>query len=372
MPFIAEKRVVEELEVEIPQPKKAKKDPIAAKVEMITDALQAENFEVAGSSTNRQMLVALAPTILSTPRDLRHSHQEQLGGMVTEVFEKEEARLQTQVAETQTKVDGVNAEFGVRRAAVEAAEAKLQAKGSQLKDNQVTLSADVGVTRNAEATVKETAEELTSLDETKTEHALAHEEALNVKNEGFTSLKEGTCDDSNVEKDHVKALVKFFKKIKADASLVAALPMALARKQAELSDFDSLAAVELEKLLESKIAVLAEQLKTTADALVQKVASKEAADAALDAAKKKQRVGAEAMLATKAEQKQLAADLSEKQEAVLEHQFETKSLQASHNERMVLLTFHQGLQTTLTELLERRTPVAEAPTEVPVPEEVVA
>jgi chromosome segregation ATPase len=166
-------------------------------------------------------------------------------------------------------------------------------------------------------------------------------------------------------------LQSFFKKIHVDASMLAALPLSLGRKPADRSEFDNLAASELEKALEATLQEMVQKMESNEAAVVSKKAEKDAAESAHCSAKLEQRTSTEALLALKAQQKQLMAELSEKKKDVIEQEFVVQAVDADRGERKVGLEANQRILSELTELLERRTPPAPEPTpEVAVEEDV--
>merc|ERR1712118_27903 len=180
---------------------------------------------------------------------------------------------------------------------------------------------------------------------------------------GFLVLQEGSWEGDVVPKDHVKALTSFFKKIKVDVSMVAALPVALGRKPAERSEFDSLVASELEQKLEAHLQKLAQTIENNVAANGEKNTAKDAIDEAFTAAKTQQKKEVEALLELRAEQKQLSSELSEKQQAVIEQEFAMKAVDGEFQEEKVALESHQRIVSDLTELLERTVPIPEVAVE---------
>lgn len=369
MPAI-QKRVIKTSE--FPEAKKAKvqvvENPVLAKVHVIAAAVENVDFVVPGTNANREMLVAMMPAVLSTPVDVRHAHQHTLAGTFKELFLAEESRLTDRVAEVETKVTEADSELAARKATTASAEAALKQKSDELKAKQVELAAEVQVTRDAESTLKQATSELTSLEEIKGFDAEELEAAANLKIERFLVLKEGTWEGESVPKEHVKALQSFFRKIRADTSMVAALPLALGRRPADRSEFDELVVGELEKMLESKLLTLTQKISNNESELVAKKGEKESAESALAAAKAQQRLSAEALLVLKSEQKQSSAELTKKQQAVVEHEFEVQAVQADQHERKVGLEAHQGVFSVLNELIERTAPVPEVVVEPAVAE----
>jgi len=361
MPAIQQKRVIKS--GTFPEAKKAKKvvieDPVLSKVAVIVNALQTESFVVPGTSGNREMLVAMAPAVLATPRDLRHSHQQSAANMLKEVFVTEEARLTQHIGEAEAKVTAVGQELAEKKIMAAAADAALQQKNTDLKAKQVELAAEVHLSRSAESSLKEVSSELSLLEDISGYDNTDHEFAANLKSEHFLVLKEGIWEGDTAPKEHIKALVSFFKKIRVDTSLVAALSLALGRKPTERSEFDSLAVSELELKLNCRLSELVQKIESNVAAIASKKTEKDTADAALATAKTQQRLSSEAMLELKAEQNQRAASLSQIQQAVIEKEFEVKAVEGDLAAEKAILEEHQRISIVLTELLERCAPVPE-------------
>jgi len=355
-----------------PDAKKAKvvEDVVLTKVQAVITAVQSVDFDVPGTMANREMLVAMAPAVLATPCDVRHAHQQTVADTYKELFVNEESRLIQNVSDVEVKVTEANDELATRKATVASVEAALNEKNEELKGKQTELAGEVQVTKDTESTMTTLTTELADSDQMKGWDVEEHEAATTLKTEHFLVLKEGKWEGDIVPKDHVKALQSFFRKIHVDASMVAALPTALGRKPADRSEFDAFAVSELEKNFEARLQTLAQKIEGHDATMVTKKAEKEAAESAHGAAKAQQRASAEALLALKAEQKQLIAELSEKKTAVIEQEFAVQAVSADHGERKVGLEAHQRTMSDLTDLLERCTPVPEPAPEVVMEEEV--
>merc|ERR1719198_2931624 len=137
------------------------------------------------------------------------------------------------------------------------------------------LAADVGVARTAKSTLEETVSELTTLQEMKEIH-VSEQQDVATKAETFALFKDGQSSTKAP-----KELVPFFRKLKVDSSLLAALPTALARAPEERSPFDTLTVTELEKKLTSKIEECGTKVKETEALVAEKAAVKETHETAL-------------------------------------------------------------------------------------------
>jgi len=357
MPAI-QKRI---METSFPEAKKAKvsvDDSVLGKVAKIAEALESDSFGVPGTHANREMLIAMASAILSTPVDQRNAHQQIAAAMYKEIFATEEARLTQRVGDAFVKVREATEElYEVRKAATSSAETALTKKDEEIKVKLTELAAEVGVTRTAESTLKELSSDLTDLEEIQSYAMEEHQETTNLKTEHFLVLKNGLWEGDVVPKDNIKVLTSLFRKIKADASMVAALPMVLGRRPAERSEFDSLAASELEQKLEAHLHGLEQSIESNVAKIAEKKTLKDAADGAVVAAKAQQRSSTEALLELKAQQKQLSFDLSEKEQAVVDQALKMKAVDGDFQEEKAGLESHQRISSDLTELLERTTPV---------------
>eukprot|EP00746_Dinoflagellata_sp_MGD_P160312 gnl/MRDRNA2_/MRDRNA2_86988_c0_seq1.p1 gnl/MRDRNA2_/MRDRNA2_86988_c0~~gnl/MRDRNA2_/MRDRNA2_86988_c0_seq1.p1 ORF type:complete len:388 (+),score=152.95 gnl/MRDRNA2_/MRDRNA2_86988_c0_seq1:77-1240(+) len=356
-----------------PEAKKAKvavEDPVLAKVQNITDSVQNTDFQVPGTQANREMLIAMAAAVLATPCDARHAHQQTVAETYRELFLSEESRLTERVAEAKEKVTEATGEQATLKAAVTNAEAALNQKNEEIKEKQAEVAGKVQVTKDTESAFKNATSELVNLESVKESDAEEQQTTMHLKTDRFLILKEGSWEGDTVPKEHVKLLQAFFKKIHVDASMLAALPLALGRKPADRSEFDNLAVSELEKNLEATLQELAQRIANNEAAVAAKKAEKDAAESANGTAKADQRESTEGMLALKVEQKQLMADLSEKKKAVIEQEFTVQAAEADHGAKVVGLEAHQRILSELVELLERCTPVPEPAPEVAVDEAV--
>jgi hypothetical protein len=374
MPVLQQKRTAENAIASAP--KKAKLTEVQTKVEEVVTALGSDDFHVAGPNSNRQMLIALASCILETAQDCRHPKQEELAEFFKEVFVAEDARLNGKAQETQAEVDGADAEMTTRKSAVDIANKDVENKASELKERMRTLAADVGVAQSAKSDLDEITSEITLLKEMQEIH-VSEQQDVAAKAEIFATFKDGTWE-GDAPKDKIKELCSFFRKLKVDSSLVAAMPMALGRKPDERSQFDVLTVTELDSKLTMKQEECASKVKESEVSLEEKAAIKETRESALATAQQKQRAGAEALLQTRAEHKEFISVLAEKNQKVIDGQFENKAMEAELFQRSHAVEVHQKIRSTLTELLERQTPaevvepvVPEVPVESVV-EEVVA
>jgi hypothetical protein len=348
-----------------PEAKKAKvvvEDPVLAKVQTIMTAVQNVDFQIPGTQANREMLIAMAPAVLATPCDVRHTHQQTVAETYKELFLNEETRLTQGVAEVEQKATEAKGELSLRQATVTSAESALNAKTEELKGKQAEVAGKVQVTKGAESAFNNATSELIHLESVKESDVEEHQTIVNLKTDRFLFLKEGSWEGDNVPKEHVKALQSFFKKIRVDSSMLAALPLALGRKPIDRTEFDNLAVSELERHLEATLQEMAQKMESNEAAVVSKKAEKDASESASGTAKAEQRSSTEALLALKVQQKQLTSELSDKKKAVIEQEFVVQAIDADHGERKVGLEAHQRILSELTELLERCTP--------PVPEVV--
>lgn len=346
-----------------PEAKKAKvalDDPVLHKVATITATLESDTFVVPGTDANRQMLIAMAPSLLATPVDQRHAHQHTLAAMFKEVFVTEETRLSQLAHDAEAKVTESSKELSAQKAIASSAKSALKDKQGEIKAKLTALADDVGVTRTAESTLKELSSDLIDLEETQSFAIEEQQQTTNMKTEHFLVLKEGSWEGDVVPKDHVKALTSFFRKNKAESSLVAGLPMGLGRKPVERSEFDSLVVTELEQKLEARLHDLAQNIESNVAKIAEKNTLKQSADGALMSAKAQQRLSTEALLELKAQQKQLSSEVSEKQQTVVDQELTVKAMEVDFQGEKAALESHQEiLRSVLTELLERTTPIPE-------------
>lgn len=362
MPAIQKRTGYAKIAQELPEAKKAKKAAIDVvenpKIAAITTALEDESFVVAGPESNREMLIQMAPVIFATPKDQRHAHMEAMAQNFKEVFANEEARLQGKVAETEAKINEASNELESRKAAAEVTSSDLQVKANVIIALEDALADSEKATAEADSTLKEVTWELNFAKEMKSDLSAEQEGAKSMM-ESFTKFKDG-CDeslDAEEQQNQLKTLGAFCKKIKADVSLVAALPMALGRKPAQRSDFDAMVVDQLEQKLEGKLTEIAEKVESNETEIVEKTDFKATSETRFGEATEKQIKWAEAVEEVKAEQDKIHDTLVTKREAVIKQEFAVKAVEAELSEKIAFLKAHQDLQNTLTELIELVTPV---------------
>jgi chromosome segregation ATPase len=174
--------------------KKQKKDPTAAKLVLVSQAL--EDAEQLPAST-RSMLSGLVASSLGTYADVRHEFQAKAVNMIGEALEGLEAGIQKNIEAAQTKVDGGEEEKASRAATKTAAEealatleADVAAKKEALKAAEEAAKAGKDALKKAEKAVLSLAPELEESQEEVVALKAKLEEFKTEASACFTELKE--------------------------------------------------------------------------------------------------------------------------------------------------------------------------------------
>jgi chromosome segregation ATPase len=164
--------------------KRAKKDPVVAKVTAVAEALdEAEQV----SKSVRSMLSGMAYESLSTYVDVRHEFQARAVGMIGEALGGLEAGIQKSIEEAQAKVDNAEEEKAKRAAAKTAAEEALAALEADVTEKKAALAAAEAAAKEGKAALTAASKAVESL---APEIEATQEEVVEAK-ERLESLKMG-------------------------------------------------------------------------------------------------------------------------------------------------------------------------------------
>jgi len=267
-------------------PKKAKKDPLAEKAELVTElAEKATGYPEAVLG----MLMSSMETSLLVPKDARHEYQEEVVKMFAEVLHSVEEVATAAVAAAQGKAAAVEADKCAKDGVVEAT------KGIVKEKQEGVEAAKTAMQEAAVAKMAATTEHTSAAAEQKTGDAEL--DAVEGKKaslestmaEEFQPLKDGTA--GNVKKA-VQAVIKALKAQGVEQQLLASADPALSRAAAERGSFDIVVIQQIEEHFMKLKASFQEQLDNGTAAKAERAAKVEkaieevaAADACLEARK---------------------------------------------------------------------------------------
>merc|ERR1712086_746185 len=91
--------------------KKAKLDPVSAKLKDVLDALSREDCELMGSDIYREGILAALPLAvgLGAAKDERHAYQEQVASIVLEILKATEDKFEKSLAAAKEELSGAQA-----------------------------------------------------------------------------------------------------------------------------------------------------------------------------------------------------------------------------------------------------------------------
>lgn len=348
---------------EEPKPK-AKADPVNAKILVLRAALEAGDLEVPGTAANRDMLKEML-SVLATPQNSQNEHQKAMTGMLVEVFEKEEARLQQRVQAVQVKVDGDNGEIAGCEAAIESAKAAKQAKKEEINEKEEHLDEAEVVLQDAEAEMKATLDGRNKVGAKVQELASEKEKFINVQRNSFEVLKDGSWELGKEHKSHLAALKQFFVAIGLNTSLLSAYPSALGKKPEERGEFDNMVLQELSEAVAASLATLEEKHAKAAEEDSEQAGLVTASEAIVGVANEKRTARANEVEAAKEGLAGLEAALVEARKAAKDRRkLASGNANELKGEQSVLDCFREHVLGALRFLQERET---EKPAEEPAP-----
>lgn len=289
-------------------PKKRGKQ-VGAQADVLLSVLKDSDCDVPGLSSNRKMLQNSVRYALAPASDERHTYQDSVVGYVGEITTAFVAKWQKRVDEAQAKATAAEGEKASAEAALKDAEGAVEAQENAIKAAKEQLHTDESAEQTAKKTLKEAEVAVKDHDSEQAAKVVEKDEHTSVVKDHFGALTateppkneagepvEMTAKD---RKTHVSKTVQLIKKLKADPSLMNAAPISLAKLPAERGDFDTLVLSQMEKLMQSNLQSLQQEVDSGESVKSQKGAALEAAKAALEAAKTKKTSSIEALKAAK-------------------------------------------------------------------------
>jgi len=304
--------------------KKAKKTPVEKKIDTVMEALTNEETVVPGSESCRSMLIAAATPALKTPKDVRHEDQNEVLGMLMEVFDTEKGRWEARVADATGIFEKATMDQKEKMDAKDAADAELKAQKDVVRTSMEAQS-------KAAEVVEECNEEFSAACKQR-EDAKAKKETVVKTRENDVSLqetlkglKEGIYENPKELKKHITAIGALFEGLGAEEALLKTLPQILRRQPSERGSFDEMALQQLDTYLDNHLSSLNSQIEA-ADAIVaEHEIAATAWSAAVEVAEDKKRESDEALQGAEAHQTQLQEALNSARKVLKEYTAAVKS-----------------------------------------------
>jgi len=269
--------------------KKAKLDPVSAKVKEVLDALQRDDCEVGSVPIFREGLMAGFPLAmgLGAAKDERHSYQEQLGNIVLEILQATASKFQ----ESYEAAKGEHAAAGEvessKAAAVAAAEAALEEHKKVESEAGDTYSSSLDGAMQGRKTLEKASSEVDNFDATQMTKAKERAEYGSALETEFAALKNGAVEDAKEKKALLSTVIAVLQKLGVDTGMVSAATPALTKDATVRGSFDITVVQQVEAALKFRVDSLAEELNDGEAVKASKVAAQAAAQEALTAAEAK-------------------------------------------------------------------------------------
>lgn len=268
--------------------KRAKLDPVSAKVKDVLDALQRDDCEV-HSSSFREGLIAAFPLAmgLGSAKDERHAYQDKVGSIVLEILQTTEAKFKESHKVAKDEHAAADTVKSSKEAAVTAAEAALEERTKLESDaHDLHLSSADAVT-DAQKKLDEATSEVDNFDTVRLEQGKERSEVGSALETELAALKNGTVEDTKEKKALLSTLNAALHKIGADKSIALAAAPALTKAPSARGPFDTTVVEQVESALQTRVNSLDEQINNGDAIKASKVAAQAAAEEALAAAKAK-------------------------------------------------------------------------------------
>jgi len=333
--------------------KKAKVvDPLAEKVDLVSETISDPLCQVPGPELHREMLVNSIPYTLTVASEERHEWQTAVAKMVGEVLSGYVVDWEKQVSDSLAEIGATELQAKQSMDLVEESVQKIHAheevvaKSQELKDEAVAAAKFTGDNLKSAATeVAEFDGQLQMVIDQK-------DHCGSIYNDCFIPMKSGTSQAAS----HIKKIEPMLKKLSTESSLLSAIAPALKKLPDERGAFDIMAVEGTEAIFTKHLGALQDQIDTADGAKAEKVSVEAAAQQARNAAVER-RTECEAVLTT------AESDLKtlEKDHKKLLKAANTTSLN-SHDSLATQVTKEEGLAeakrilSVFKELLERTAP----------------
>lgn len=309
-------------------PKRARvsSDPVKAKVNALAAAFDDDQQVgmVNIPTPCRTMLGAVLASALGPGAgvDERHKYQSGVTSAIGDVLGQVVAAWEAKLSEVSSVHAGAESETSQRAAVVSAAEADLKAKSDDADSKEAAfLDASQGL-MVAESDVTDSQLEVDVCESQKDSKTGEKDKVTKLLNDHFLVLKTcnwtGPDEQAKSEAKLSKPLVTLLKKLKADGSLLTAMPSALSKTPEVRGTFDNMVVTQLEGLITAHIAELDAWLNNFESTLAEKNGVVEAKKSALEAATQKKASCDEALQAAKSAKSSSEEALKEAQAVLAE------------------------------------------------------
>lgn len=299
---------------------------------------------------------------LGQAKEERHEFQVKVSGMVHEVLNSIQAKLEASIAAAESKVAQADTEKASREALAEAAKDTAASKAAAATAAKEAVDAAVAELKSAQEALQSAQKEQKNGD---LAFAAADDKKVRMQSIITTVIvpcKEGATGEAGVISKGIAEVTKLGKEYGFDAALMSSLPSALNKAPADRGSFDQLVVTQVETELQNRLAALTKELEEAAPAREERAAKVTAATATVEVASSKEASCKEALKAAQTEHKEADSAVKTTAKAVKQFGAEMKQVGADLAEAKESLDeFLQGAMATFKELLEQTNVVPEEP-----------
>jgi len=332
--------------------KRQKRDPILDKCDAVAKGLQSADLP----DIVEKMLTDMLSSSLGIFMDERHKYQSSVVNMVADVLSGAEAGLKQNIEEAEAQVSKGATEQAAREAAVQEAEATLQAKASETKERKLVLAGAATAFKEAKEGVAAALAAQKAGDKDILEAGNKKATLETAMTDFVKPLTEGGLSEDQA-KEAVASLTAVLKKFDFDQSMIMSIPTSLSKEPAVRGPFDTMVVAQLDEEVGKRVAALDATLKEGEPSKAERAAALASAEATLVSAKEAQLASAESFQAAQKAEKDASAALDAAKKALKAMTSEIRS----HNRALdiasaELSVFQEGPLAVFGELKEHVAP----------------
>jgi len=239
--------------------KRAKLDPVSAKVKEVVDALSREDCELKGPAIWREGILAALPLAigLDAAKDERHAYQDQVAQIAFEVLKATEEKFEKSLAAAKEELCAAQSSQATKEESLKEAEGALEEQKKMAQEAEVTLTESQEALMQATTKLKEISQAVENFDVIQQGKEQEHAELSSAFETVFEKLKTGTWEDAMEKKSVLSQLSLVLKKLEVDQGLRSAAPPALSKAPAERGDFDNMVVDQIQESLKTRVESLA-------------------------------------------------------------------------------------------------------------------
>lgn len=239
--------------------KRAKLDPVSAKVKEVLDALSREDCELMEPATYREGILAAVPLAigLGAAKDERHAYQEQVAQIVFETLKATEEKFEKSLAAAKDELSAAQSSQAAKETSLTRAQGALEEQKKMAQEAQDALTVSQEALMQATTNLKEISKAVDNFDIVQQGKEQEHAELSSAFESVFEKLKTGTWEDAMEKKSVLSQLSLVLKKFDVDQSLRSAAPSAMSKNPADRGDFDNMVVDQIQESLKARVESLA-------------------------------------------------------------------------------------------------------------------